>query len=99
MIGADGKDLATATTSRKPANTWIPITWTQPSNTQAMILRLRVASEDGSATKVELIPWSVTVDHETSTSRLTRPRSRQVKRRSSSHPREDRRGLKKTISS
>ncbi len=66
VIGDDGKDLAKAALDLKgkPANTWIPITWTQPSNSQAMILRLRVASEDGRATNVELIPWSVTVDHE-----------------------------------
>ena len=29
-----------------------------------MILRLRVVADDGRATNLELIPWSVTIDHE-----------------------------------
>ena len=67
VIGDDGKELAKSSLSLagKSPNTWIPITWTQPTNTHVMILRLRVASEaDGVASNVELIPWSVTVDHE-----------------------------------
>ncbi len=66
VISDDGTELAKASLDLKgkPANTWIPITWTQPKASRAMILRLRVASEDGNATNVELIPWSVTVDHE-----------------------------------
>ena len=29
-----------------------------------MMLKLRVAAADGVATTVELVPWSVTIDHE-----------------------------------
>ena len=66
VIGDDGKDLAKASVGLKgkAANTWIPISWTQPAGSRVMILRLRVASEDGVASNVELIPWSVAVDHE-----------------------------------
>ncbi|MBA2542892.1 MAG: OmpA family protein [Deltaproteobacteria bacterium] len=66
VIGEDGKDLSKVSLpiTGKPADTWIPITWTQPANTRVMILKLRVASEDGVAQNVELIPWSVAVDHE-----------------------------------
>jgi outer membrane protein OmpA-like peptidoglycan-associated protein len=66
VIGDDGKDLAKATLDLKgkAANTWIPISWTQPADSRVMILKLRVASEDGVASNVELIPWSVAVDHE-----------------------------------
>ncbi len=66
VIGDDGKDLAKVSLDLKgkPAGTWIPINWTQPADGRVMILRLRVASEDGVASNVELIPWSVAVDHE-----------------------------------
>lgn len=66
VIGDDGKELAKVTLdlAGKPAGTWIPISWTQPANSHAMILRLRVAADDGVASNVELIPWSVVVDHE-----------------------------------
>jgi len=66
VIGDDGTELAKVALDLKgkAANAWIPISWTQPATSHVMILRLRVASEDGSATNVELIPWSVTVDHE-----------------------------------
>lgn len=66
VIGEDGKDLAKSSLDLKgkAANTWIPITWTQPADSRVMILRLRIAADDGVASNVELIPWSVTVDHE-----------------------------------
>jgi outer membrane protein OmpA-like peptidoglycan-associated protein len=66
VIGDDGKELAKASIvlTKESPNTWIPISWKQPADTRVMILKLRVASEDGVASNVELIPWSVAVDHE-----------------------------------
>ena len=66
VIGDDGKQLATATVTLtgQAANTWLPIRWAQPPNTRVMIMKLRVSASDGVASNVELIPWSVTIDHE-----------------------------------
>jgi outer membrane protein OmpA-like peptidoglycan-associated protein len=65
-LGEDGAELGkgAATYGREPAGPWLSITWTQPADTRVMMLRLRVAASDGAATNVELVPWSVTVDHE-----------------------------------
>jgi outer membrane protein OmpA-like peptidoglycan-associated protein len=66
VIGDDGKELATntATYAKEPADTWLPITWKQPAGTRVMMWKLRVVTADGLATNLELIPWSVTIDHE-----------------------------------
>jgi len=66
VIGEDGKPLGTgaATYKQEPPGTWLPITWTQPPDTRVMIMKLRVIATDGLATSLELIPWSVTIDHE-----------------------------------
>ena len=65
VIGDDGKELAKNTaTYDGSSDDWLMITWTQPAKTQVMMLKLRVATSDGAATNVELIPWSVTIDHE-----------------------------------
>lgn len=65
-IGEDGKQLGTgsATYKQEPPDTWLPITWTQPPNTRVMMLKLRAVAADGLATRVELVPWSVAVEHE-----------------------------------
>lgn len=65
-IGEDGNELGTGSETYKetPAGGWLSITWTQPADKRVMMLKLRVAAADGVATNVELIPWSVTVDHE-----------------------------------
>ncbi|HEU5061481.1 MAG TPA: OmpA family protein, partial [Kofleriaceae bacterium] len=66
VIGEDGTEIGTgsATYKDEPAAAWLPITWRQPPDTRAMIVRLRVVADDGRATNLELIPWSVTIDHE-----------------------------------
>ena len=66
VIGDDGKELGTgtATYAKEPADTWLSIPWKQPAGTRVMMLKLRVVTADGLATNVELIPWSVTIDHE-----------------------------------
>ena len=66
VIGEDGKELGkgSATYKKEPAETWLPITWTQPPNTRVMMMKLRVVAADGLASNVELIPWSVAVEHE-----------------------------------
>jgi outer membrane protein OmpA-like peptidoglycan-associated protein len=65
-VGEDGEPLGTGAASYKaaPANTWLMISWTQPAGARVLKLVLRVVGEGGQVTNVELIPWSVTVDHE-----------------------------------
>jgi len=64
-IGEDGSELGTGSASYTEAKPdWLAISWTQPANTKVMMLELRVAAGDGAATKVQLVPWSVSVDHE-----------------------------------
>jgi outer membrane protein OmpA-like peptidoglycan-associated protein len=66
VIGDDGKELGTGSATFKDAKAdeWLSISWTQPAKTNVMIMKLRVAATDGGATNLELIPWSVTIDHE-----------------------------------
>jgi outer membrane protein OmpA-like peptidoglycan-associated protein len=69
VIGEDGQELGkgSMTYDHPPAEAWWTIEWTQRTtdrNTRAMVLKLRVAASDGVATNVELVPWSVTIDHE-----------------------------------
>ncbi len=66
VIGDDGKEIATAeeTYQNVPAGTWVPITWKQSAGTRVMMLKLRVVTSEGVATNLELIPWSVSIDHE-----------------------------------
>ena len=66
VIGDDGKQIGTgaATYQGEPAGTWLSISWTQPADARVLTLKLRVVAPDGLATRVELTPWSVTVDHE-----------------------------------
>ncbi len=64
-IGEDGSELGTGSASyTDPKQDWLAISWTQPASTKVMMLKLRVAAADGAATNVELVPWSVAVDHE-----------------------------------
>lgn len=65
-IGEDGGELGkgSASYASEPAGRWLAITWTQPDDAHVMMLRLRVAASDGAATNVELVPWSVAIDHE-----------------------------------
>jgi len=65
-IGEDGDEIGTgsATYRDEPVTSWLPITWTQKPDTRVMILKLHVVAADGHASNVELIPWSVTIDHE-----------------------------------
>ncbi|HEX2690660.1 MAG TPA: OmpA family protein, partial [Kofleriaceae bacterium] len=66
VIGEDGKELGTgsATYKQAPADTWLPIAWTQPADARVMMLKLHAITSDGLDARVELIPWSVTVEHE-----------------------------------
>lgn len=64
-IGDDGSELGKGSATYTDATPgWLAITWTQPPNTKVMMLKLRVAAADGMATNVELVPWSVSVEHE-----------------------------------
>lgn len=65
-IGEDGAELGkgAAAYHGQPGGQWLAITWTQPDAARVMMLRLRVATDDGVATNVELVPWSVTIDHD-----------------------------------
>jgi outer membrane protein OmpA-like peptidoglycan-associated protein len=66
VIGEDGAELAKATATFKgeAPGTWLPISWTPSAPTRVMMLKLRAVASDGAAVNVELVPWSVTVDHE-----------------------------------
>lgn len=66
VIGEDGKELGkgSAAFKNEPADKWLSVTWTQPAGTRVMTMKLRVASNDGVASNVELVPWSVAIDHE-----------------------------------
>jgi outer membrane protein OmpA-like peptidoglycan-associated protein len=65
VIGDDGSEIAKAQTQFKTdTGDWLAISWTQPDKARVMKLQLRVVASDGQATNVELVPWSVNVDHE-----------------------------------
>lgn len=64
VIGEDGKALGTGSATYDNGTGWLAITWTQPADAKVMVMKLRVTAADGAATNVQLIPWSVTVDHE-----------------------------------
>ncbi len=65
VLGEDGAELGKgAATYDKTQAGWLSITWTQPADTRVMVMKLRVAAADGAVTNVQLIPWSVTVEHE-----------------------------------
>ena len=63
-IGDDGSELGKGAATYKGQTGWLSISWTQPEHTRVMMLKLRVAASDGMATNVELVPWSVEVEHE-----------------------------------
>jgi outer membrane protein OmpA-like peptidoglycan-associated protein len=67
VIGEDGAELGTGAATfdgSAGADAWLSISWTQPAGTRVMTMKLRVAAADGAATNVQLIPWSVAIDHE-----------------------------------
>jgi outer membrane protein OmpA-like peptidoglycan-associated protein len=66
VIGEDGKDLGTGSAEydKAPADGWHAISWTQPDKTRVMMMKLRVVADDGTASNLELIPWSVEIEHE-----------------------------------
>jgi outer membrane protein OmpA-like peptidoglycan-associated protein len=67
LIGDDGKELGKASATYEDSVTadgWLALSWNQPANTRVMVMKLRVTASDGSAANVELIPWSVTIEHE-----------------------------------
>ena len=66
VFGEDGAKIGSGSArySGEPAGKWLPIKWRQPRGKRVMKMRLRVVADNGLASTVELIPWSVTVDHE-----------------------------------
>ena len=66
VIGEDGSEIGTgsATYQDEPVDAWLNISWKQSADTRVMKLKLRVVADDGRATNLELIPWSVAIDHE-----------------------------------
>jgi outer membrane protein OmpA-like peptidoglycan-associated protein len=66
VYGEDGRELGTgkASFSGEPANKWLAIKWRQDPKKRVMKMRLRVVADNGLESTVELIPWSVTIDHE-----------------------------------
>jgi len=65
-IGEDGGTLGegTATYDHQAAGTWLAIAWKQPANGRVLMLKLHAESADAGASDVELVPWSVAIDHE-----------------------------------
>ena len=65
-VGEDGQPLGTGSASydHPPPGTWLSVSWTQPAGTRVLKLQLRAVAADGLVTRVELIPWSVAIDHE-----------------------------------
>lgn len=65
-IGDDGSELGngSATYTGRTPTPWLAISWTQPEHATVMMLKLRVEASDGAAVNVDLVPWSVTVEHE-----------------------------------
>ena len=68
VIGDDGSTLDQSSQIFSDAGAqpgkWIAMPWKQASGTTVLELELRVVGTDRSATKVTLIPWSVTIAHE-----------------------------------
>jgi outer membrane protein OmpA-like peptidoglycan-associated protein len=65
-IGEDGSTLGdgAATYQKEPAKSWLAISWKQPATARVLMLKLHAESSDAGITDVELVPWSVTIDHE-----------------------------------
>ena len=65
-IGEDGQLLGTGSASydHPPPGTWLSVSWTQPAAARVLKLQLRAVAADGLVTRVEMIPWSVAIDHE-----------------------------------
>jgi outer membrane protein OmpA-like peptidoglycan-associated protein len=66
VIGEDGKELdhpVAKFADAKPGQ-WLRIAWTQPAETRVLKLQLHVTDDHGNGVRLELVPWSVTVDHE-----------------------------------
>lgn len=62
----DGTELGrgSATYDAARPGTWLAIAWTQPAGTRVLKLVLHAEAVTGATVDLELIPWSVTVDHE-----------------------------------
>jgi outer membrane protein OmpA-like peptidoglycan-associated protein len=65
-IGEDGSELGkgSATYAKDKPSTWVAITWTQPATSRVLMLKLHAESADGGEADVQLVPWSVSIDHE-----------------------------------
>jgi outer membrane protein OmpA-like peptidoglycan-associated protein len=65
-IGEDGAVIGEGKASyhKEPPGAWLPLPWTQLAPGRVMILRLHAVAADGLATNLELIPWSVQIEHE-----------------------------------
>lgn len=65
VLGEDGSELGTgsAVFAGEPPGTWLKIPWTQTAG-RVLKLKVHVEAKDGGVVNVELVPWSVTIDHE-----------------------------------
>jgi len=65
-IGEDGSTLGegAATYDHQAAGTWLAISWKQPASGRVLMLKLHAESADAGVSDVELVPWSVAIDHE-----------------------------------
>jgi outer membrane protein OmpA-like peptidoglycan-associated protein len=65
VIGEDGSEIGkgSATFASEKPGTWLSIAWTQSAG-RVLMLKLHAESADAGASDVQLVPWSVTIDHE-----------------------------------
>src|SRR5262249_36749474 len=65
VIGENGEALGSGEASfhGEAPGTWLPIRWSQKPG-KVMLMRLPASASDGLSAHVELVPWSVTIEHE-----------------------------------
>jgi outer membrane protein OmpA-like peptidoglycan-associated protein len=66
VFAEDGSQIGegSAKFAREAAGTWLKITWTAKSKADVFRLELRAVADDGIATRVKLLPWTIYVQHE-----------------------------------
>jgi outer membrane protein OmpA-like peptidoglycan-associated protein len=66
VIGEDGNELGTGSAKYDKAapDTWLAVPWTQPAGTRVLLMKLHAVAADGNEARVELIPWSIEIEHE-----------------------------------
>jgi outer membrane protein OmpA-like peptidoglycan-associated protein len=64
VLGEDGQELGTGSATYDKGDGWLAVPWTQPAGARVLMLKLRVVATDGNDARLELIPWSIEIEHE-----------------------------------